>query len=371
LATTVADIIALMEKIAPAYLAEDWDNPGLQVGRRDRVVKKIRIALDPLPQVIEQACSDGVNLLITHHPLIFKPLKSVDLSTPIGRIVDITVRHQLAVFSAHTNLDSASGGINDVLASLIGLKDIRVLSKMQESPKVKLVVYVPADYEMQVLNALFEAETEKIGEYSCCSFRHPGTGTFKPGDAANPFIGKRGEVSHVNEVRIECLVPKADIHRVIRHIRASHPYEAMAYDVYPLTDTGESAQGLGRIGTLETDMTLADLAMLAKKNLNLTFLKIVGEPNMPVRKAALCSGGGSSLMKDFFRSDAQVYISGDLRYHDALDALAAGRALLDVGHFSSEHIMVNILAEQLKERLASTDVEVDVCGIETDPFRIG
>ncbi len=368
---TVADIIAVMEKIAPAYLAEDWDNPGLQVGRRDWVVKKIRIALDPLPHVIENACSDGVNLLITHHPLIFKPLKSLDLSTAIGRIMDMAVRHQLAVFSAHTNLDSASGGINDVLASLLSLKNIRVLSKTQESSNVKLVVYVPADYELKVLNALFEIETEKIGEYSCCSFRHPGTGTFKPGDAANPFIGKRGQVSHVNEVRIECLVPKADIHRVIRHIRSSHPYEAMAYDVYPLTDTGESAQGLGRIGTLETEITLADLAMIAKKNLNLSFLKTVGEPDMPVRKIALCSGGGSSLMKDFLRSDAQVYISGDLRYHDALDALAAGRALIDVGHFPSEHIMVNVLAGQLKERLMSTELEIDVCGIETDPFRIG
>ncbi|NJL58287.1 MAG: hypothetical protein HC887_00225 [Desulfobacteraceae bacterium] len=162
------------------------------------------------------------------------------------------------------------------------------------------------------------------------------------------------------------MVPKSAINRTIKHIRASHPYETMAYDVYPLSASEEGVQGLGRIGRSESEMTLADLARHLKNKLNPRVIKMVGNPSMPVRKVALCSGSGSSLMKDFLASDAQVYVSGDLRYHDARDAQAKGKGLLDIGHFCSEHIVVNVLADKLRTVL--TDIEIETCNLESDPF---
>ncbi len=364
--TSVGDILRVMEKIAPSFLAEDWDNSGLQIGQHDRQVRKICVALDPLPDVISDACNRQADLLITHHPLLFSPLKRIDLASPIGRIIEMAIQHHLAILSAHTNLDSASGGINDILAQIIGLKNISVLTHPAQSRNVKLVVYVPSDHEDKVLNALFETDAGKIGEYSRCSFRISGKGTFLPGENTNPFIGQKGETAHVSEVRIEAVVPKTALSRTIRHVRASHPYETMAYAVYPLSSSEEGLQGLGRIGSLDTEMTLADMARQVKNKLDPRFIKIVGNPSMPIRKAALCSGSGSSLMKDFLASDAQVYITGDLRYHDARDAQAKGKALIDIGHFCSEYIIVNALADNLRRLL--TDIEIETCKIECDPF---
>lgn len=364
--TSVGDILRVMEKIAPSFLAEDWDNSGLQIGQHDRQVKKICVALDPLPDVISDACNRQADLLITHHPLLFSPLKRIDLASPVGKMIEMAIQHHLTILSAHTNLDSAVGGINDILAQIIGLKTISVLTHPAQSRNVKLAVYVPSDYEDKVLNALFETDAGKIGEYSCCSFRNPGTGTFLPSEKSDPFIGKRGEIAHVSEIRIEAVVPKAGLERTIRHIRAAHPYQTMAYDVYPWIAHEDVIQGLGRIGSLDTEMTLADLARQVKNKLDPRFIKMVGNPSMPIRKAALCSGSGSSLMKDFLASDAQVYITGDLRYHDARDAQAKGKALIDIGHFCSEHIIVNALADTLRSVL--TDIEIETCKIESDPF---
>ena len=368
---TVADIIRLMETIAPPLLAEKWDNVGLQVGQRDWPVKTLWLALDPLPSVVSHACEAGADMLITHHPLIFKPLKSVDFSTPTGSVIHMANQYQLAVFAAHTNLDNVTGGVNDVLASRIGVENLRVLSAPKFPDNYKLVVYVPAEYEQKVLCALSETKAGKIGEYSCCSFRTPGTGTFRPGDSAKPWIGKVGEIFHADEVRVEAVVPGADLKKVIREIRAVHPYETMAYDVYPL-QASETDQGLGRVGDLESPMSLKDFALKIKERLGLAWAKIAGSPDLMVHQTAICTGSGSSLMNDFFASGAQVYLSGDLRYHDARDAEARGLGLIDIGHFPSEHLIAEVLAERIRGLLSEigSETKVEVCGSETDPFMI-
>jgi len=395
MAATVADIINIMESIAPSRLAEEWDNAGLQVGQKDWPVKKVRVALDPSPEVVDDACKHNADLLVTHHPLIFKPLKSVNFSTPTGSILHQAILHRLAIFSAHTNLDNAFGGVNDVLGSKIGIHHLKPLKKPdspvfkipiglpplkkgetpqgggEDAASYKLVVYVPAGYEDSILNALFETTAGNIGEYSCCSFRNQGKGTFRPGKSAKPFTGKIGEITHADEIRIESVVSEPDLPGIVEHLRKQHPYQTMAYDVYPLLSS-ESRHGTGRIGDLPESLTLAAFAGKIKENLKLGYVKVAGDPDLQVKKAALCSGSGSSLMNAFFSSGAQVYISGDLRYHDAKDAEAAGRGLIDIGHFASEHLMVEVLTERISKILSETgtDVKVEACGLEKDPFVI-
>jgi dinuclear metal center YbgI/SA1388 family protein len=367
---TVNDIIAIMEYIAPSSLAESWDNVGLQVGDGCWNVERVRIALDPLPDVIEQACYDNIDLVITHHPLLFRPLKSLNVSTSIGKIIQMALKNKTAVFSAHTNLDSANGGINDFLAEKLGMQNTKVLQEVKKDDKCKFVIFVPKQHQREVLTSLFASGAGQIDSYDCCSFRSAGTGTFVPSKGAKPFVGKLGELNEVEESRIEIIVTQKDLPKVIDNIKRSHPYEMPAYDVYPLI-TPES-KGLGRVGDLENPMVLKDFARYVKNILKLSFLKVSGNPELKIEKVAVCSGSGSGLMKSFFASKAQCYVSGDLHYHDARDTQVFNRGMLDIGHFASEHIMVQMLVQKLlmaiKEK--NLDVVVDACDLEKDPFMI-
>ena len=267
---TVSHIIDLMARIAPPSLAEDWDNCGLQVGSGSWPVRKIWVALDPSFFVVTNACQNRVDLLITHHPLIFKPLRSIDSRTPIGSVIESALRHRMAIFSAHTNLDAVREGLNDRLAGLIGLSGRRVLQPRE----------------------------------------------------TDPLLCAAGE------------------------------------------------NGIGRIGSLEKPLKLKALAADLKTKLRLPVVRMAGDPDSTVREVALCTGSGSSLMPEVMRAGAQVYISGDLRYHDARDAEAVKLCLLDIGHFASEHLMVNLLVERLREsvRSAGLSVQVEPFGLEKDPF---
>lgn len=376
---TVSDIIKAMEEIAPLRLAENWDNSGLQVGQKKWPATKILTALDPISEVVDYACRNDFDLLITHHPLIFKPLKSIDTSDPAGSIINRAILHQLSIFSAHTNLDSVKDGLNDMLADKIGLYNLKTLGSVIGNENCKLVIYAPVEYEDNVLNSLFEDTIEnragKIGGYTCCSFRGHGKGTFKPGSGAKPFAGKYNEINHVEEVRIETVVHKSDLDSVLKNVRKKHPYETMAYDVYPIAsyDIDQTdCHGIGRIGDIKEKTTLAGFAEKIKKKLLLNNLKIAGRRDLPVSKAAICTGSGSGLMDDFFASEAQVYISGDFSYHDARSAESRDRGLIDIGHFASEHIFVDFLAEKLDTVLSKNGINAMIkkSRIEKDPFTI-
>ncbi|MFC1828022.1 Nif3-like dinuclear metal center hexameric protein [Thermodesulfobacteriota bacterium] len=368
---TVADIIDVLETLAPLDLAEEWDNVGLQVGDSRWPVRTVWVALDPDLAVVEDACENDVDLLITHHPLIHKALHAVDFSSSTGAIIQLASRHRMAVFSAHTNLDSVTDGINDILASRIGLKNLRPLGDISEPENYKLVVFAPVEHEQTVLNSLLETEAGKIASYSCCSFRSKGKGTFRPGPLSKPIYGKIDEISQVDEIRIETVLPKTSLDHTVSHLRENHPYETMAYDVYPLISSG-AVQGIGRVGELDEKTTLKSFALAIKDKLGLEFVSIAGKPDLVVEKVAVCSGSGSSLMDRFFSSGAQVYISGDLRYHDARAVEAAGLGIIDIGHFASEHLIVEALSKRLVKSLAENGVHVKVeaYGLEKDPFVI-
>ena len=368
---TIADIIKAMESLAPSRLAEEWDNVGLQIGDRNQPVKTIRVALDPTPDVVNAASKDGVDLLITHHPLIFHPLKFIHLDTPMGSIIQTALKRRMAIFSAHTNLDSAINGLNDILAHRIGLNDLKVLGNTKQTENYKLVVYVPAAYHQTIMTSLFETNAGEIGNYSCCSFSNKGEGTYKPGPSSKPFSGKTGEISYVDEVRIETIVRKNDVINVVDHIKKNHPYETMTYDIYPLLSY-DRKQGPGRIGKLDNSMDLKSFALSIKTKLGLNHLKVAGNPNLMIETVAVCSGSGSGLINQFVASGAQVYVSGDLGYHDAKTAEALNLGIIDIGHFASEHLIVDVLTRRLKQVLSEVgiDIKVEAYKLEHEPFMI-
>ncbi|MBF0225079.1 MAG: Nif3-like dinuclear metal center hexameric protein [Desulfobacterales bacterium] len=367
----VVNILRAINEVAPFYLAEEWDNSGLQIGHYDWPVKKIWIALDPLPEVIYLACQNNVNLLITHHPLFFKPFNIIDFSKPLGQIIELATLHKLAIISVHTNLDSAQGGLCDVFAEYIGITNTSILSKPIEEKKYKFVVYVPLEAEEKVLSAFFKTKLGKIENYTSCSFRNIGKGTFLPNDKSTPYIGKIGEFSNVDELRIEIIVKQDEIKILLDEIKKVHPYETVAYDIYPLMSSNELG-GLGRIGHLSQAMTLINIASHIKNIFKLSSVKVSGNKDLLVSKAAICPGSGSSLIKKFFNSDAQVFITGDLNYHNARDAEALNKGLIDIGHFGSEYIVVEFLENKLKTILSEmgANVIVEACRIEKDPFSV-
>ncbi|MFO7712976.1 Nif3-like dinuclear metal center hexameric protein [Desulfosarcina sp.] len=366
---TVAQFIRILDRLAPPRLAESWDNVGLQIGNPNWPVKKVWTALDPLPEVVARACENGVDLLVTHHPLFFKPLQRIDCQTPLGRIVEMALSRHLAIFCAHTNLDSAPGGVNDVLAERVGLRNVRVLAGAGDAGMSKLVVFVPANHVKTILETLFALDAGRMNNYSCCSFRCDGVGTFLPGVGASPAIGKTGALTEVQESRIEILVDNAELSRVVDAVKKVHPYESMAYDVYPL-GMGNPLSGLGRVGELQSPLPLGAFSVGLKASLKLATLKVAGNADMMIETVAVCSGSGASLLSQAIASGAQAYVSGDLGYHSALDANQAGIALIDAGHFGSEHLIVDGLASTIREAMKALRMSATVAAadMETDPF---
>jgi dinuclear metal center YbgI/SA1388 family protein len=352
-------------------LAESWDNSGLQVGDPDAGIERIMVALDATPAVVEAALSASCQLLLTHHPLLFKPMKTLSTATPQGKLVHAAIRANLAVVSIHTSYDVAEGGLNDLLAERLGVFGCRPLQAGSGQDLCKLVVFVPGDHLDRVRTALFPL-AEALGNYRDCSFSAPGEGTFTPLIGAAPFIGAVGSLEMVSEQRLELLMVRSNLPRAVRALLAAHPYEEPAFDIYPLLNEGKPL-GLGRIGSLAEQTNLADYAGWIKKTLKAPGLRFVGDPAALVKKVALCSGSGASLLREAARCGADVLVTGDVKYHDARDALDLGIALIDAGHFPSEIIMVDDVAERLGRQLSEAGYGnccTVPCRIESDPLRV-
>lgn len=361
------NIIRIFEQFVPPHLAVQGDPIGLQVGTLRKEVKKVMLALDVTPEVAEEALRQRVDLIIAHHAVIFNPLRSLCTDTRNGRLYEKLIKHDIAVYIAHTNWDVAPGGVNDVLVEKLGLKETRFLSPVYEQPLKKLVVFVPEDYHEKLLQALGDAGAGWIGDYSHCTFNIPGTGTFKPGEDTQPFIGTQGNLEKVNEVRIETVVTADNEQQVIEAMLEAHPYEEVAYDLYPLDLKGDTF-GLGRIGRLEKTTTLETFAEEVKRVFQLPALRVVGHPQRSIRRVALMGGMGSKYLKDAVRERADVYITGDIDFHTAHNALADGIALIDPGHHV-EHLVLQPMQKRLAEALANTDSVVLLSNVDTNPFR--
>jgi len=366
----LSDIIGIINKIAPQTLAESWDAVGLQVGDPSAVISRIMTALDPGPPAVDAAIAAGCQLLVTHHPFIFKPLPRLSTADPVTARIFLAIRNNLAVVSLHTNYDSAEGGLNDLLAERIGIGSCRPLTESFREELVKLAVFVPKGFEEQVMEALFRF-SGSIGNYRDCSFRVDGTGTFLPLEGAKPFQGVPGIREYADETRIEVLLHAVDVGKAVEALTAAHPYEEPAYDIYPLRNKGKGF-GLGRIGVLEKPATVAEYAALVRERLGARTVRYVGDAAQQVRTVALCCGSGASFLHEAKRRGAELFVTGDVKYHDARTAQEIGIALVDAGHFGAEIIAVQGLATSITAecRLRRYEVEVLCCRDEQDPFQV-
>lgn len=346
MAATCKLIADALEKMAPLSFAESWDNVGLLIGCPDIPVEKALLTLDVTGPVVEEAVAMGAEMIITHHPFPFQAMKTIRTDTPEGAVLSSLIKNNIAVYAAHTNLDAAEGGVNDALADVLELRGALPLRPSRRS-LVKIVVYVPEGHEEKVWQAMSAAGAGRIGNYSQCGFRSRGTGTFLPGEGTRPFIGEPHRLSSVSEIRLETVAPAFLSTRVVDAILDAHPYEEVAYDVYPLQN--ESAiGGLGRVGELLAPASLQKLADQTKLSLQLDRVRVVGPLSTRISRVAVCGGSGMDLAEAALRSGAQVLITADIRYHEAQDALAKGLCLIDAGHFGTEYPVLKKIQAYLR-----------------------
>lgn len=361
-------IMQIIEKLAPKKLAYDWDNPGLAIGDFSQKVKKVLFVLTVTPKIVDYAVKNGYDMIISHHPLLFKPLKSIRRDLPQGEIIYNAIKNDIIVYSAHTNLDIANGGVNDVLVEAFDLRDVQVLSKTKNDRLKKVVVFVPESHKDVVRTAMIDVGAGFIGNYSKCTFNTKGYGTFKPEDNTNPYIGEKGKLEKVSEVRIETIVPESKLKKVINAMLKAHPYEEVAYDIYPLENRGKSL-GIGRIGYLKKSITLKEFCELVKVKLDTEAVRVVGDLSRKIQKVAVSGGSGASLIPTALFQGADVILTGDIKYHDALDAQVSGIAVVDAGHFPTENIVLPKLADFVNKEVQKLgkDVKISIYK-DKDPF---
>lgn len=325
------------------------------------------IALDANLHSVQQAASDGAGMLLTHHPLLYRPLTRVDTRTRVGQAVSCSLENRIAIYSAHTNLDAARGGINWALADYLCLEKVQVLAGTTPG-RVKLVTFVPSSSAEELRNALFAAGAGHIGAYSRCSFSSEGTGSFFGTDTTHPAAGKAGEFELVPEIRLEMILDRELMVPAMNALRDHHPYEEPAADFYSLLP-GQSEEGLGLVGDLPETSSVEEISRKLAGLLDLKNARLVGGEKDQVNRLALCAGSGASLLHSAAGNGAQLFVTGDVKYHDAREAQDAGLTILDIGHFAPERYGLEIFGAMLESRIKAAGAEVQIVyAKEIDPF---
>lgn len=343
----IQDITNLLEKTAPLYLQEPYDNAGLITGQGNWECHGIMICLDATESVIIEALEKKCNLVISHHPIVFSGLKKINGNNYVERAVILAIKNDIALYAIHTNLDNVATGVNKIIADKIGLINTRILQPKQSMLK-KLVCFVPVDAANKLRNSFFEAGAGAIGKYSECSFNTEGTGTFKPLEGSNPAIGEQGKRHEEPEMKVEVIFPAYLEQKLLETMVENHPYEEVAYDIIALgnylSDTGS-----GMIGELPGKMGEADFLQMLKKEFKLSCIRHTGFIKCPLKKIAICGGAGIFLLKAALRAGADAYITSDIKYHEFFDA--DSRLLLaDIGHYESEQFTIELIYDILKEK---------------------
>ena len=359
-------IIKKIESKYPLNLAYDWDNVGLLVGDFDMNVEKVLVVLEANEKVIDEAIENNIDLIITHHPFIFKKMNKINTMDLKGKLIHKLIKNDIALYSMHTNFDIAYDGLNDYFMKLMGFENSKVLEVTNTETLYKLAVYVPNTHVDKVKNALSDAGAGHIGNYSHCSFSSQGIGSFKPLDNANPYIGSLGEVELVEEVKIETIVPQNLLQKTIDKMIKAHPYEEVAYDIYKLENKGETV-GLGRYASIDGQLNLESLCEKIKLKLNMNHIRVVGDLNTKIKKVAVVTGAGSDMVSLAKSKNCDVIITGDVKYHEAQDALDMGMTIIDCGHFDTEDIFKDVMKRFLD---TIENIETIRSEIYLNPFKI-
>jgi dinuclear metal center YbgI/SA1388 family protein len=346
---TIKDLLSVLEQAAPFSFQESYDNSGLQIGSPRQEVRRGLICLDVTMEVVREAMDKDCDLILSHHPLLFHPLRKISGENHVEAIVREVIKNDLAVVSVHTNLDNAFPGVNHILAEKLGMKDLRVLQARKGQLR-KLVVFCPSDHAAAVRQALFAAGAGHIGDYDSCSFNMEGKGTFRAGEGTDPFVGTRGELHTEPETRIETIFPAWAQAKVLAALNDSHPYEEVAYDIYPLENVYDRA-GSGLSGQLPHPLPAGEFLAMVKKVLGIPVLRhSVCTYQQMVRKVAVCGGSGAFLLEHAIAAGAGAFITSEVKYNHFFEA--AGRILLvDAGHHETEQFAPELLLEILKKKM--------------------
>ena len=340
----IKELLNHLDKIAPFSLQVSYDNSGVQFADLETKVISILLALDLTEEVLDEALKNDVNVILTHHPFIFSALKRITAQD--NPLLFKAIIHKINLIAMHTNFDLAEGGLNDYIGNLL---EIKKLAPIQKSPEkiFKIAVYVPGQHIDRVSQALFAAGAGKIGNYTETSFNITGKGTFKPMEGANPFIGKIGEREEIREIKLETVVIERDQDSAVQAIKNAHPYEEPAYDIYELLT--KSSSGIGLLGEMDNPLELTEFSCWAKEKLQAEYVRQIKSNNRKIKKVALCAGGGSSLLEQVYNKNFDLYITGDIIYHDALRAKELKLNILEIEHFDTEKFFVDALYDKLVE----------------------
>ncbi len=342
----IIDVLECLENFAPLSLQEDYDNAGLLIGNGQDECSGIITTLDVTEKVVEEAVKKKCNLIVAHHPIIFKGLKKLNGTNYVERTVISAIKNNIAVYAIHTNLDNVVEGVNFKIAEKLALQNIQVLLPKEKILK-KIVTFAPKENATEVRNALFTSGG-KLGKYSECSFNIEGTGTFKAAEGANPFVGKIGERHEEKEIRIEVIFPGYLQNQIVKALKAAHPYEEVAYDIY-LLESKLKDFGSGIIGNLVQPISEKELLSRLKRDFKLQIIRHSPLLNKKISKIAICGGAGSFLTSLAKASGAQAFITSDIKYHEFFDA-DSKILMVDIGHYESEQFTIDLLADILKEK---------------------
>ena len=359
----IKDCIKQIENIAPPSLAQSWDNTGLLVGDGNSTVKNILLTIDVTPDVIKEAKKLGCNFIVSYHPVIWDGLKKI----VSGSVVYELIQSGISVYSIHTALDAVKGGVNDGLAEMVGIKNPAPIGDWVETGQenYRLIVFVPVDSLQKVADAVFKAGAGAIGNYSHCSFNTAGLGTFVPLEGSRPTIGKKGELENVSEIKFESIVPAEKVADCVKAMKAAHPYEMPAFDVVKLYDVDDKI-GLGRMGPLARPTQLSAILKKIKLSTGAGVAGIVGVKKRMVKKAAVCAGSCSKLIMNVIAEGCDLYVTGEIKHHQAVAAEQAGLTVVCLSHTVSERFILKKIAKELQKQIK--DVKIAVSRKDKDPF---
>ncbi len=343
----IKELIQHLESHVPLSTQESYDNSGLICGDSDVAIQGALIALDCTEAIVDEAIQKSCNVIIAHHPIVFKGLKSLTGKNYVERTIIKAIKNDIAIYAIHTNLDNYRYGVNYKIGSLLGLKNLQILAPKSEN-QVKLAVYVPSEHADKVREAMNTSGAGSIGNYDSCSFNASGTGTFRALDGAQPFIGEAGQVHEENEVRVEMICRNEYVQKVISAVKNVHPYEEVALDIIPLQNE-DPYQGAGMYGELEEPMQTEAFLTMVKETFRCPVIRHTALCKPSIQKAAFCGGSGSFLLNKAKSIDADIFITGDYKYHDFFDA-EDQIIIADIGHYESEQFTVELIADLLKEK---------------------
>ncbi len=363
----IKDIAGQIEKIVPLKLAQDWDNVGLLIGDAQRNVKNILLTIDTTSDVVKEAKRLRTDLIISYHPVIWDGLKKITADGTTGPVHEL-IRAGIAVFSIHTALDSVAGGVNDGLAEIVGIRDGEPIGDYVENPQgdnYKLVVFVPVESAGKVSNAVFAAGAGAIGNYSNCGFQVEGQGSFLPLEGARPAIGRKGKLEKVSEMRFETIVPAGKLEQVTAAMKKAHPYETPAFDIIKLYGN-QNKFGLGRIGKLEKPTQISKIVGRIKKYTGARAIGIIGDTKRLVKTAAVCAGSCGKIINLVIAAKADLYVTGELKHHQAIAAQEAKLTCICLSHSVSERFILRKLANQLQKQ--TKQIKIKISKKDADPF---